>query len=1495
MIGGQTKDSAVRPAGRPRLQTRLAHDRLEKRLTKVYREERTLEEEQGISTLYLALGFLKWFDSDQSEEPSFAPLLLVPVSLDRVQGRDGYVLSGRDDDIVVNVSLREKLREFKITLPEIPEGDDWTPSDCFISVGQAVSPQRRFEVDRSAIGLGFFTFSKFMMWRDLDGDVWPNGGLIEHTLLSTLLGEGGEFENEPPIVLDDEPIDHRIDLSTAIHVVDADSSQAVVIEEARSRRNLVVQGPPGTGKSQTITNIIAAAIHAGRSVLFIAEKTAALEVVHDRLKRAGLGALCLELHSRKSNKREVLKSLEESLRLSGSTRFDPAVASRLSACRDKLNKWSSIIHQPIGQSGRTPFDVIGAQLKLRWEQARLLEERLDAVAEWSGEKIASAEQAIDRASVAIAKLQVQPNEHPWYDTGLDLQSPFDRDRLTERLTRAANELNVLSQHLNRVFSPIAGRDDPSLNDARNIVKALRHVAAAPVGRVALNHPAWVSELINIETAIVHGQGLSKLAYEFAKQFRREAWTFDTATLLLALRADGPSFFRRFSGRYRQAQADLRAVCKTKPPKKLKERIAIVEKLRDAQASHRAFSEQAALLSAVLGPVWNGVRTKWDEAIALLEWTRVALSLLGKERIVELAARRHDLAMFSSFADRLETLIQKANKAFTEVGTHVKPGFAVPLTEADYQEAPIDVLRQLTARWLANIDEVNEWVSARNALVSLRAEGLAPIADRLEVGDLRPAEARPAVDLLVAEALWRRATSETPDLSNIDGVVRGEQVAEFRSLDARRIQISRQEVLSRYLDQKPIGSTGDMGIIRGQIERKRGHFPIRKLIEHAGSAIQRLKPVFLMSPLSVAQFLPPGQMTFDVLVVDEASQVAPEDALGAVARAKQVIVVGDHKQLPPTNFFKMVSAGGDDGDEEDEQIATVDRVGDYESILTLARSRGMAERMLAWHYRSKHPSLIALSNDECYGGRLLLPPSPFVQTSDFGLSFVQTPRGHYDRGGTSRDLIQAEQVAKVVADHIKRYPNKSLGVACLSAQQRDGVEDMIDKLGIRMEVDAFTPKGERLFVKNLEAVQGDERDVIFISVGYGVAPDQSKPFLNFGPVSRNGGDRRLNVLASRAREKCVVFSSITAADIPADNPGRGTQMLRALLHFAETGKLGAGKLGPGDFDSPFEEAVARVIREAGYDVHAQVGVSSFRIDLGIIDRVRPGQYILGVECDGATYHSARSARDRDRLRQEVLEALGWRLHRIWSTDWFRNPQRETGKLIAAIRETRELWQRAPILDEEVSEADTISEEPEDEVLGLSAPDLEGVIGDRHLPSNVDDYRECALSVPVGRALLDLSVSELARLSRSVVEAEGPVHTEEVARRIREAFGLQKTGRRILTHIKNSLTFLSRDEALKRDGEFWSVPDRSVSFIRNRRMAALPLRKAIMIAPAEYQLAISTAIKEAVAISRDDLVTQAARLFGFDRTGADLKQEIEQQVDALIRAKAIIDDGQKVRMA
>jgi hypothetical protein len=372
---------------RPRLQTKLNAEKLEKRLTKIFREERTLEEEQGVSTLYLALGFLKWFDSDQSEEASFAPLVLAPVTIARVRGSDGYALTGRDEEINENISLREKLRiEFGVKLPEIPEGEHWTPSEYTAAVAAEIARYKKWEVKADYAGLGFFTFSKFMMWRDLDAAAWPQNGLLARPLLNALLDENHEVRDVGAITNGEESIDHRIDISKAVHVVDADSSQAVVIEEALRGRNLVVQGPPGAGKSQTIANIIAAAVHGGKSVLFVAEKTAALSVVHDRLSRAGLSALCLEMHSRKANKRDVLKSLEEALSLSGQSHVGAETGPRLAACRDKLNEWSRLVHRPIGHTKRTAFEIMGRQLELRAKKVRLLPDRLDIAAQWHEER-----------------------------------------------------------------------------------------------------------------------------------------------------------------------------------------------------------------------------------------------------------------------------------------------------------------------------------------------------------------------------------------------------------------------------------------------------------------------------------------------------------------------------------------------------------------------------------------------------------------------------------------------------------------------------------------------------------------------------------------------------------------------------------------------------------------------------------------------------------------------------------------------------------------------------------------------------------------------------------------------------------------------------------------------------------------------------------------------------------------------------------------------------
>jgi very-short-patch-repair endonuclease len=1495
LFSSQPSPPGTKSSARPHLQTRLSPEKLERRLTKIFREERTLEEEQGISTLYLALGFLKWFDSDHSDEPSFGPLILAPATMARVRGTDGYALYGRDEEIVANISLREKLRaDFGVVLPEIGEDDGWTPSTYFAAVATEIARYRRWEVKPDWIGLGFFTFSKFMMWRDLDAAAWPQNGLLGHSLLNLLVNEEAIFEDHVPLAAQDEPIDDQIDISKAVHVVDADSSQAVVIEEALRGRSLVVQGPPGTGKSQTITNIIAAAVHSGKSVLFVAEKTAALAVVHDRLCRAGLNALCLEMHSRKANKREVLKSLDEALRLSGASRFGAEIGDRLASCRDRLNGWSKAVHRPIGWTGRTPFEVMGRQLQLRADNVRLLPEKLEHVAEWSAETLLAAEAALDRVVTAVVKLSGAPSQHPWYGTKLDVQSPFDLDRLTSALDEANQKLGTLSAQLTRTYPILVGSGSPCLADVFALVKALHHLLVAPASsRLALVDPAWTGELDKLLDAIDQGERFAAIAAEINALFERDAWSFDTETVLLNLKL-GLSFFGRFSRRYREAVAAVRGIYRQKLPRSVAERTALIKKLENAQQLCRNTAALSTYMQAALGPIWTNTETRWQDARALAAWTRAALLEIGGRKIIRLAARSANLSTYADYVSGLERAATEFNTAFQQVCQAVEPDFRDAFGTGGPLDIPLESLLVKLSAWRAQIADVNDWVAARGALAELHEAGLDRIADRLITGELHVAEARPAVDLLIAEALWRRAIRDDPTLMEIDGSLRAEHVTEFRDLDRRRIQSARQEVLARYLDGRPAGYQGEMGIIRAEIGKKRGHRPVRKLMLDAGAAVQRLKPVFLMSPLSVAQFIPPGRLVFDLLVIDEASQIAPEDALGVVARARQIVVVGDHRQLPPTNFFKTVNAGGDE-DSEGSDISIM-RPSHYESILTLARSRGIAERMLAWHYRSRHPSLIALSNQECYAGRLLLPPSPFVQTTEFGLSLVRTPRGFYDRGGTSRDLVQAEEVAKAIARQIREHPNKSLGVACFSAQQRDAVDDMIDKLGLRAAVEAFAPKDERLFVKNLEAVQGDERDVIFISVGYGVAPDQSRPFLQFGPVSQEGGDRRLNVLASRAREKCIVFSSITAADIPADTAVRGTRMLRSLLHFAETGKLGAGTLDGGDFESPFEESVARAIREAGYHVHPQVGVSSFRIDLGVIHPTRPGEYLLGVECDGATYHRARSARDRDRLRQEVLEGLGWRLHRIWSTDWFRNPARATDRLLSAIRDAETRTHDLPSDDPDPGEANDEDDLSLSSALDLSsAPDV-AESPDETAEERVEvgtEYKEISLVVPYRRNLLDLGIVEVGRLALAVVEAEGPVHTEEVARRIREGFGLQKTGTRILKHVRDALMAQARIGTLSRKQEFWTIPGKRIQYIRTRRTAALPLRRASMISPEEYHLAMLSIIEEAVAISREDLAVQTARRFGFDRTGKDLREEINRQISILEEMDKIALDSSMVR--
>ncbi len=512
-----------------------------------------------------------------------------------------------------------------------------------------------------------------------------------------------------------------------------------------------------------------------------------------------------------------------------------------------------------------------------------------------------------------------------------------------------------------------------------------------------------------------------------------------------------------------------------------------------------------------------------------------------------------------------------------------------------------------------------------------------------------------------------------------GSEHNDRVDRFKILDDQLSGLVRRYIQARLSAEIPRDQglldvpKAEIGVLRKEITKKARHIPVRQLLSSIPTLLPRLKPCVLMSPLSVAQYLESSYNTFDVVIFDEASQIPVWDAVGAIARGKQLIVVGDPKQLPPSNFFNNSNIEGDDDDLTPEEFK------DMESVLDELMSNQVRHKRLQWHYRSRHEALITFSNRQYYDNELLTFPAP--STDHGGVKFHHLLEARYDKGKSRTNRREAEALVSELVSRLRREgPLRSYGVVTFNLAQQQLIENLLDEERrknpeIELHFSDEPPiEGESVFVKNLENVQGDERDVILFSICYG-ADESGKVSMNFGPLNRDGGERRLNVAITRAKHEVLVFSGLRADQIDLTRTrARGVRDLKLFLDYADRGPKAITAANSAswdaDADSEFEKMVAERIRKLGFDVHLQVGCSGYRIDIGVVDPDAPGLYILGVECDGATYHRAATARDRDKLRQNILEDLGWKLHRIWSTDWWHNANGEIEKLAAAISKAQE---------------------------------------------------------------------------------------------------------------------------------------------------------------------------------------------------------------------------------
>ncbi|MFO0914388.1 MAG: DUF3320 domain-containing protein [Pirellulales bacterium] len=1457
------------------LQTSLTSESLQHKLLRLYYDARTFQEEQGINILYLAMGFLKWFEDDKSDRERFAPLLLIPVQLDRKSAASKFHLKYTEDEISTNLSLAEKLKvDFGITLPEVPDVESIVPTNYFSQVKSAIEGRARWELLPNDMVLWFFSFSKFLMCRDLKPDVWPTERQItNHGLISSLLGEG--FRDDSSMSASIDNIDQALQPIDMTHVTDADSSQTIAIHEVKQGRNLVVQGPPGTGKSQTITNFIATAVKDGKKVLFVAEKMAALEVVKRRLDNVGLGDMCLELHSHKANKRTVVEQLGNTLQL-GRPRVEnvDAQAEHLKSYRDKLNRHAEIMHTYLEPAKVTPFQALGELVRLRAAGVPPVDFQLEGPLTWTPTNLRERRNMLGDLVVHLNQIG-SPKVHPWRGVQLSAVLPADVDRLAASLASIAASLERLSASVSEL-AKLLRTELPTTWGGMSLLVQLggRLAKSPPMDRQAMANDVWGRRGPVISELVEKGQKLAETQQSLQPTFADIAWETDVSNARRDIAAHGRSWFRFLHRDYRQGMATFRGILIESPPRRLSVRLSLLDQLTAGQKLLRTISSTQAneIGSSAFGGKWQGTSSPWTELAAIVHWEADCRNAKLPPTFRKCLAEVTDLDAVHGLVQRIAPMFpplkDQLRELFRSLQLDTKAAFGVDRLS----ELPVAQLQRRIAMWQQSPETITRWIAYFTRWQKLSSLGLGGLADRIDQGLIAGADVIDRFEMAYYEQLIRSAFDQYAELREFDGGSHELLIAKFRQLDLQRLQLARQEVAMSHFQGLPSsnGDLGEIGVIRREIKKKRAHLPLRRLLHQAGHAVQAVKPVFMMSPLSVAQYLEPGILEFDLLVIDEASQVKPVDALGAIARAKQVVVVGDDRQLPPTQFFNRVV--GDDGDPSEADDAPA---ADLESVLGLCEAQGIPQRMLRWHYRSRHHSLIAVSNHKFYQDRLFVVPSPSDNAGSLGLRFHHVTDGQFDRGGSATNRVEARAVADAVMEHASKFPDKTLGVGAFSVAQRDAILDELEsRRRARPDLESFfaTAVAEPFFVKNLENIQGDERDVIFISVGYG-KDSSGYMAMNFGPLNNDGGERRLNVLITRARERCEVFSSITAEDIDLNRTKAvGVQALKDFLTYAKTGFLDTAVASGREFDSQFEIEVARAIQGHGYQVDTQVGVAGFFVDLAIVDPGCPGRYLLGIECDGASYHSSRSARDRDRLRQQVLEDRGWTIHRIWSTDWFHRPEEQLRKVLARIEEAKSFQ---PSQREQDSGPIVC---PERAVItsAVTRDNHTAHIASAECIASVP-YQEASFTISDRRQIHEVPVGELANIVTRIVEIEGPVHQDEVARRVTTVWGSRRTGSRIAEAVERALAEATHQGEVVQAGLYFQSARQQTVPIRNREnVQSANLRKPEYLAPTEIQAAVLAVVNANCGVSATDVSTEVARLLGFKYTSAQMRQLVDDEI-------------------
>ncbi|MFJ5233218.1 DUF3320 domain-containing protein [Kitasatospora sp. NPDC088391] len=1489
----------------------------------------------GLWVLWLGVGILDWRESDTQENPSSAPLLLVPVELRRDRGGRSRLYAAEDQDAVHNPALAVKLARMGVDWTSVGKADVSDLAAVLAAARKIAAGRQGWAVNERVV-LSLFASHKEAMYHDLQQN---EEQILAHPLVRAvalgpdagLPGDLVGFDPPGPERIDDVQPPERTPL-----VLDADASQRQCVAAALDGRSFVVSGPPGTGKSQTITNLIAALMHAGRTVLFVSEKAAALDVVRNRLGDVGLADFVLALHSGDTSKKAVATELGRVLRTE--VRVNGAAAHELERARElreALSAYAAAMNERREPLGRTLHDVLGRLVQLEPGDGDRPGMRLDG-ARIGRELSASALQRTLGAAESIGRAwrpAVEGENFLWRQ--LVGASPLDA------LARADDALEQVEAVCRRRPLAELGNEPGNAQELTALVRALRAklpTTAVPTGASLPDDPsALLAELADVfgmskPASVSAAFDVLELADLAGAAHRPPAAWLDAETLARAaaaaieladaigaeraaaeraadvfgdqvLRAEGLAavvqrfteqhhgLMARFSAQYKADRAEATALTRNGTWHK-----NLPRRLDDALAWQRAAARTAALLgehSSLFGrytprdaPGFDRLQQALATARRIVELSAAAErrdlvaaqvaddAVIGHQVPLLARAVRDALAGWCDHADR--RLRRWTEQVAVLIGLFADSraiGLSLQLSGSFAQA------RTLVDRFVEDGQGAEEWRAFSGGLEQLRPLGVDELVPRSVERGVAAADFPAVVEGVLLRAWADAVLDADPRLRVGRSADLDARVEDFREADRRLVTAARGAVIGAINSRRPRSfAGGSAAVIAREAEKKTRHMPVRDLLSRTGEVVRLVKPCFMMSPLTVSQFVP-ADYRFDVVIFDEASQVRPGDAANCIYRGKTLIVAGDEKQLPPTSFFD--SAVGDDSDEWDE-----DTPDSFESLLHACRAGAMRTLDLRWHYRSRHENLITFSNRSFYGNSMITFPGAHETGNHVGVEFFRAD-GVYDRGGRADNMVEAELVARRVLHHFDTRPGRSLGIVALSQAQASAIELAVEQARrTRPDLDRFFTE-DRLggfFVKNLESVQGDERDVMIMSVGYG--RDQfGRMSLNFGPINRPGGWRRLNVAVTRARYRMELVASF-AGDELGDSDNESVQHLKRYLQYAQHGPAVLAQQVVQDEaapESPFEESVLEVLQGWGYQVQPQVGVAGYRIDLGLRHPEALGSYALGIECDGAMYHSSKVARDRDRLREEVLAGLGWKLYRIWGTDWYRDrvgaQNRLRAAVEAAVAEAPGAMAPAPVPVPAVDPG--VEERSEQHAKGPSGePERVAVDADRVRAWSAP-YRTARVQAFSRHEMHTVDARpELGRLLSAVLGTEGPVHEDLLMLRAREAWGVARSGKRIRDNIKVVLVGLVRAGTVEEIEPGVYGPAEGVSLLARTPDAQGP-RKVLHVPSAERRLALYELASECPGMSREELVRAASDFFGWGRLGTDIRSALESDIEQLFK--------------